>query len=885
MRAPTGICPASAMRKALTPPARGFPTARRLVAAHWGVLAVCAGFLLVGALAFDDYGTWEDGPAQRVIGISALDYLAGDGERAFEQLHPFHDRYYGTVLEASLVLIERILDLEYSRDVYLSRHLLTHLFFLSGGVFCYLLVLRMFGNRLLALIAMVIFLLHPRLYAHSFFNSKDATFVSIFMISLYLVHRAFRRDTLSAFLLCGVGVGLSVTFRSMGIILFAAVLALRGLDLISEERKHVLLTAGGFALTAILAYYAMLPALWVNPGRFLDVLRTGAMHPNPALNLFRGEWLSSRDGAPFEYIPVWIGITTPPLVLLAATIGALWLCWRAARSPQDVCRKTPLRFNMLMLVFILSPIIAIFSINANIYHGWRQVYFLYSPLVILAILGLHWIADSFGNWRVKAGLYALTVAGISVTVISMTKIHPLESDYFNVLLDRNLEDGIVLQYEMDYLGTSGTKLMKEILEDHPDQTILFPREYRSFFYTKLLTDRDRKRVGKQDVLFFDGFLSTTPVSERTYEKKIYNNTIRTIRVTSVDVEIENQLKQALSRTPVSHSTFTTYTNGRMLAFLKDDCSLDFLENIFRISFYPVDTAVLSSWDKEWRSETMAFSPSAQVLDDSGRCVWGVILPPYPVASIFIRQCDGTDCLPGKRFGVTPLDVDATVLAREPLASGKFDIYRDDAEVIYVKDPCMEDDIEAIFGINFYPLDPVDLPDDRKRSRFDELIFRFWDNGVRIGDRCVAVVPLPDYPVVAVQTGQLDMTGWLWEVSFGVTPPEVDPAVLARDPLASSVFDVYRDGDALGYVRDGCTAEDIQAAFLLHIVPVDADDLPAERAQYGFDNLDFAFWQRGGMTGGRCVAVVALPDYPIASVFTGQYDETGQLWTAEFALPE
>ena len=283
---------------------------------------------------------------------------------------------------------------------------------------------------------------------------------------------------------------------------------------------------------------------------------------------------------------------------------------------------------------------------------------------------------------------------------------------------------------------------------------------------------------------------------------------------------------------------------------------------------------------------MAFSPSArEVLDGGGRCAWGVILPPYPVASIFIRQCDGTACLPGKRVGVTPPDVDATVLAREPLASGKFDIYRDDAEVIYVKDPCTEADIEAIFGMRVYPLDPIDLPDDRKRSRFDELIFGFWDNGTRVGDRCVAVVPLPDYPVVAVQTGQVDVTGWLWDVSFGITPPRVEPAVLARAPLASSVFDVYRDGDALVYVRDGCAAEDIQAAFLLHIVPVDADDLPAERAQYGFDNLDFAFWQRGGMTGGRCVAVVALPDYPIASVLTGQYDETGQLWSAEFALPE
>lgn len=37
--------------------------------------------------------------------------------------------------------------------------------------------------------------------------------------------------------------------------------------------------------------------------------------------------------------------------------------------------------------------------------------------------------------------------------------------------------------------------------------------------------------------------------------------------------------------------------------------------------------------------------------------------------------------------------------------------------------------------------------------------------------------------------------------------------------------------------------------------------------------------------GKCVAVVPLPAYPIASVRTGQYDATGQLWSVKFALPD
>ena len=206
-------------------------TIHPMFAAHWPLWAVCALFLLAAALAFDDYGVLPDTWAQRAIGNAALDYLAGDGERAFDQLVTPLDRYYGAVFEAPLIIVlDHVLGLSDDRDIFLGRNVLTHLVFLAGGVFCYLLVLRLFGSRPLALVATALFLLHPRFYAHSFINGKDIPFLAMFMVALWLTHRAFRRDTLGAFILCGVGVGLLTNLRIMGIVLFAAVLALRALD-------------------------------------------------------------------------------------------------------------------------------------------------------------------------------------------------------------------------------------------------------------------------------------------------------------------------------------------------------------------------------------------------------------------------------------------------------------------------------------------------------------------------------------------------------------------------------------------------------------------------------------------------------------------------------
>ena len=186
-------------------------------------------FVIVGLAVFDDYGASPDEWTQRYVGEAALAfYFGGESEARFH-----NQRFYGAAFEAPLVLAERALGLEDSRDILLSRRLLTHLFFLVGGAFVWLLARRMFDSRLMALLALLIFLLHPRIYAHSFFNSKDPVFLSMFAIALYAIHRAFRRDTAAAFAVAGAAVGLLVGVRILGFTLFAAVIAMRGADFVS----------------------------------------------------------------------------------------------------------------------------------------------------------------------------------------------------------------------------------------------------------------------------------------------------------------------------------------------------------------------------------------------------------------------------------------------------------------------------------------------------------------------------------------------------------------------------------------------------------------------------------------------------------------------------
>ena len=111
------------------------------------------------------------------------------------------------------------------------------------------------------------------------------------------------------------------------------------------------------------------------------------------------------------------------------------------------------------------------------------------------------------------------------------------------------------------------------------------------------------------------------------------------------------------------------------------------------------------------------------------------------------------------------------------------------------------------------------------------------------------------------------------------------AAVARKPAIRSVFGVYLDGGALHYVRDGCERGDAEARFFLHVTPRDAADLPEARRASGFENLDFAFDRRGAIFGGTCMATIALPDYAIAHVRTGQFASgSGRLWEGGFEVP-
>ncbi|MDY0275681.1 MAG: CotH kinase family protein [Desulfomicrobium sp.] len=100
-------------------------------------------------------------------------------------------------------------------------------------------------------------------------------------------------------------------------------------------------------------------------------------------------------------------------------------------------------------------------------------------------------------------------------------------------------------------------------------------------------------------------------------------------------------------------------------------------------------------------------------------------------------------------------------------------------------------------------------------------------------------------------------------------------------ISEGNFDVYLKDNQLIYASQNCSQSETETRFFLHIQPKNKDNLPQERKEYGFDNLDFSFSQGGVRLRTECVIVRKLPSYPIQRITTGQFNKDGHIWKGSY----
>ena len=246
---------------------------------------------------------------------------------------------------------------------------------------------------------------------------------------------------------------------------------------------------------------------------------------------------------------------------------------------------------------------------------------------------------------------------------------------------------------------------------------------------------------------------------------------------------------------------------------------------------------------------------------------------------------------------------AAALAGGPVISSQFDVYMNQNNLFYIKEQCSDEEARARFFLHVNPVDANDLPDERQQSGFDNLDFDFLEADFYLPEgmsdqTCAAWMQLPEYGVASIRTGQYTSAeGELWIELYEFTNRQhrqlheeqyqvIYDMAQDAEPTISSQFDVYIDQNSILYIKEPCSLEDIRAKFLLHVFPVDVNDLPEDRRQSGFSNLDFELDQHGGIFNRKCAAQIELPEYGVASIRTGQYiSGEGELWSEWYEFPQ
>jgi hypothetical protein len=471
------------------------------------------GFLSIGMLIYKDYGIPYDEESDIHIGTINYQYVFHNNPAMLTE----ENRYYGVLFEMPLYWL--------SNRFTIPRHFLIFLIFFAGSVIFFFLASHLLKNRWGGLLATAMLVTSPRIFADAFYNDKDIPFLVVTVLAIWtliLLLGTVKKyhGWISASILLSlhsIASAAMISTRIPGLIIIPIslmVLIISFFKSPSSWLKILAMLVGYMILTTIFTVLFW-PVLWHDPlGEFINAFNVMSKYPWEGTVLFMGRVISAAK-LPWHYLPVWIGITTPLMVLVGFVPGVCtWiksilngfkhrrLNESSTHEPTD--SKT-LEWT-IVVAWLSVPIMAVFIFHSVLYDGWRHMFFIYPAIILISLLGLraiyNWLFHLVPNkfvLNVCTGLFLLL--GLAEPILFMARYHPHENVYFNVLAGN--PNTLRERFEMDYWGLSYKQAIDYILANDPSPEIkIFSQNSPGYSYMRYglpIAQRDRLvRVNNPD---------------------------------------------------------------------------------------------------------------------------------------------------------------------------------------------------------------------------------------------------------------------------------------------------------------------------------------------------------------------------------------------------
>ncbi len=503
--------------------------------------------VLLGCLIYKDYGIPWDELIQTQIGALNFRYIF----RGDHSLLSFSDRYYGAIFEVPLLWL--------SSRLSLARHLAIFLVFVAGVILFYFLCRRLFHSDWWALLGAVLLAISPRIFADAFYNSKDIPFLVMAIAAVWTL--VILSDALSgrrqgwslAAIMC-LHAGASALFistRVPGVMILPLTILLLVIKTIESPAswKRILAILLGYLALSIGLTILFWPILWKNPwNQFITSFSMMSQYPYGRPVLFEGQFFLPVN-LPWVYLPVWIAISTPLVVLAgipACLVEWIWKIISFAKIPDKtrfIIQSAPeIAVWLVVIGWLVIPLGAIYLFHSVVYDGWRQLFFIYPAILLISVRGLvslfHWMERlSLRLTLIRIVVGVLLLIGVLEPVWFMVRYHPYENVYFNILAG----NGATLRqrFEMDYWGLSYKQGIDFILANDPGKNIkIYVADPPGLDYINSgLTSQNKARLiavkDPANANYFVGVFRWHP-EEYDYGKQVYSANVRGAKIMEVD---------------------------------------------------------------------------------------------------------------------------------------------------------------------------------------------------------------------------------------------------------------------------------------------------------------------------------------------------------------
>jgi hypothetical protein len=181
--------------------------------------------------------------------------------------------------------------------------------------------------------------------------------------------------------------------------------------------------------------------------------------------------VSSLD-LPWHYLPLWFFATTPNFLIVIFLISFFLLTYQTIKR---IIKEKQLGFLSCFLgyqvVLFLAPFIMVIAFKSVVYDGWRHVFFVASPFIIIIALGLNSFFNEAKFSNYKTVFQLLFLLPIAYLIFWNVKNHPYQNVYFNRVITSNYD--IRKSFELDYWGVSFKQGLEKIAMIEKNETIKF----------------------------------------------------------------------------------------------------------------------------------------------------------------------------------------------------------------------------------------------------------------------------------------------------------------------------------------------------------------------------------------------------------------------------